>query len=139
MQIKNQIAEFRKEQKLSQEALAEKINVSRQAVTKWESGEATPELEKLIALADLFDISLDKLVGREETYYDSIKALIGRMAENGVKGFDGDISPIINRYMNYMQSMGMPAKTILDGLLMVMLTAVVPLARQSLEDGTPSL
>ena len=117
MQIKNQIAEFRKEQKLSQEALAEKINVSRQAVTKWESGEATPELEKLIALADLFDISLDKLVGREETYYDSIKALIGRMAENGVKGFDGDISPIINRYMNYMQSMGMPAKTILDGLL----------------------
>ena len=64
-----------------------------------------------------FDISLDKLVGREETYYDSIKALIGRMAENGVKGCDGDISPIINRYMNYMQSMGMPAKTILDGLL----------------------
>ncbi|NEM83742.1 helix-turn-helix transcriptional regulator, partial [Escherichia coli] len=49
----------------SQEQLAEKIGVSRQAISKWESGISTPELEKLLALSDCFHITLDELV-REE-------------------------------------------------------------------------
>lgn len=57
---------LRKAKGWSQEQLGEKIGVSRQTVSKWELGDTTPEMEKLIALGDLFGISLDELVGRKE-------------------------------------------------------------------------
>jgi len=46
--------ELRKVKGLSQEELAEKVDVSRQTVSKWEMGQSTPEMEKLIALSELF-------------------------------------------------------------------------------------
>lgn len=61
----NKLITLRKAKGWSQEQLGEKIGVSRQTVSKWELGDTTPEMEKLIALGDLFDISLDELVGRE--------------------------------------------------------------------------
>ena len=54
----------RKQLGLSQESLAEKIQVSRQAVSKWETGEAMPDMTKLMALADALDMTLDALCGR---------------------------------------------------------------------------
>lgn len=54
----------RKRRGLSQEELAGMVNVSRQAVSKWETGDAMPDLPKLLALADALDISLDALCGR---------------------------------------------------------------------------
>lgn len=51
---------------LSQEALAEKLNVSRQAVTKWESNNGVPDIDNLIALSRVIGISLDELVLGEE-------------------------------------------------------------------------
>lgn len=54
----------RKRLGLSQEDLAGMVNVSRQAVSKWETGDAMPDLPKLLALADALDISLDALCGR---------------------------------------------------------------------------
>ena len=53
---------IRKLHKLSQEDVAEKIGVSRQAVAKWENGETAPDIYNCKALADLFDVSLDDLV-----------------------------------------------------------------------------
>jgi transcriptional regulator with XRE-family HTH domain len=53
---------LRKEKGLSQEKLAEILSVSRQAVSKWESGQTYPEIDKLIVLSDLFKITLDDLV-----------------------------------------------------------------------------
>ncbi|MGG7142134.1 helix-turn-helix domain-containing protein [Clostridium nigeriense] len=53
---------LRKEKGLSQEKLAELLSVSRQAVSKWESGQTYPEIEKLIVLSDLFEITLDDLL-----------------------------------------------------------------------------
>ena len=55
--------DLRRKQGLSQEQLAEKINVSRQTVSKWESGQSTPDLPKLLALAEVYSLSLDELVG----------------------------------------------------------------------------
>ncbi|SOC05831.1 AbrB family looped-hinge helix DNA binding protein [Ureibacillus xyleni] len=52
---------LRKKHKLSQEMLAEKVNVSRQTIAKWESGEALPDIEKCKILADVFQITLDQL------------------------------------------------------------------------------
>ncbi len=46
----------------SQEALAEKLNVSRQAVSKWELGTTLPETEKMIQISDFFDVSIDYLL-----------------------------------------------------------------------------
>ena len=53
---------LRKEKGMSQENLAETIGVSRQAVSKWESGQSYPEMDKLIALSELFNVSMDNLV-----------------------------------------------------------------------------
>lgn len=57
------IADLRKFRSLSQEALAEKLGVSRQAVSKWERGEASPDMDNLVALAGIFGIGLDDLLG----------------------------------------------------------------------------
>ena len=67
MDFNNRLYQLRKQKGLSQEELANRLNVSRQTVSKWEVGDSTPDMEKLIAISDLFDVSLDKLVmGREE-------------------------------------------------------------------------
>lgn len=53
---------LRKLKNYSQEDLADKLQVSRQAVSKWESGTGYPETEKLISICDLFDCSMDELI-----------------------------------------------------------------------------
>ena len=62
MDFNNRLYELRKQKGLSQEELANRVNVSRQTISKWEVGDSTPDMEKLIALSDLFGISLDELV-----------------------------------------------------------------------------
>ncbi len=63
------LTHLRKHYKYSQEYLAEQIGVSRQAVAKWENGETLPDLENCIALANLYNVTLDDLVN-----YDPVKA-----------------------------------------------------------------
>ena len=63
--VSMRIRELRKQAKLSQEMMAEKIGVSRQAITKWETGLGVPDIENLVAIADLFKLSLDELMGRD--------------------------------------------------------------------------
>ena len=67
MTLGEKIRTLRKKAGLSQEALAEKLGVSRQAVSKWENDNGMPETEKLIAMAKLFDTSLDDLIGEEKS------------------------------------------------------------------------
>ena len=66
MMFFEQVYRLRKESNLTQEDLAEKCEVSRQAVAKWESGESVPDIYKLIQIAKIFDISLDELVRGEK-------------------------------------------------------------------------
>lgn len=63
--LSNTLYELRKKAGLSQEDLAEKLDVSRQAVSKWECGESLPDTENLITISQLYGISLDELVGNE--------------------------------------------------------------------------
>lgn len=67
MYIAKNLQFLRKREKITQEDLAEKLNVSRQSVSKWETGEAYPETDKLLALCDLFDVSLDGLMRTDLT------------------------------------------------------------------------
>ena len=63
--IGQRIAERRKLLSLSQEALGEKMGVSRQAISKWEADAAVPEIDKLIAMSKLFSVSVGWLLGTE--------------------------------------------------------------------------
>lgn len=62
MEFNNKLYQLRKQKGLSQEELANRLNVSRQTISKWEVGDSTPDMEKLVAISDLFEISLDELV-----------------------------------------------------------------------------
>lgn len=57
---------MRKQAGMSQERLAEKLGVSRQAVTKWEADAGIPDIENIMAISGLFDISIDELLGKEK-------------------------------------------------------------------------
>ena len=63
MDTKDIIFELRSKSGLSQEALAEKVFVTRQAVSRWENGETTPNIETLKLLSRLFDVSINTLLG----------------------------------------------------------------------------
>ena len=64
----NRLLQYRKKMNLSQEELASRIGVSRQAVSKWERAEASPDTDNLILLADIYGVSLDELLkGEKET------------------------------------------------------------------------
>lgn len=66
MTIGQRIAELRRQNNLSQEALGEALGVTRQSISKWESDGALPEIEKLVAMSRLFGVSVGALLGVEE-------------------------------------------------------------------------
>lgn len=66
IEIANRLVMLRKQNNLSQEALAEKLGISRQAVSKWERAEASPDTDNLILLARLYGVSLDELLRTED-------------------------------------------------------------------------
>lgn len=62
MEIGNKVQQLRKLSGMTQEQLAEKINVSRQTISKWESGGTSPDLESIVKISKLFQVSLDSLL-----------------------------------------------------------------------------
>ena len=62
MNLGEKIKERRKQAGLSQEQLAERLNVSRRAITKWETNKGIPDIANLIAISDEFGLSLDELI-----------------------------------------------------------------------------
>ena len=60
--ITKNLRKLRQGKRLSQEYVAERLGVSAKAVSRWEKGDSTPDMEKLIAISDMFEISLDELV-----------------------------------------------------------------------------
>ena len=66
LELVEKLQKLRKDNNLSQEQLAEQIGVSRQAISKWERGEATPDSDNLICLAKIYNISLDELISSKE-------------------------------------------------------------------------
>ena len=79
MKLHEKIYRLRTEKKMSQGDLAEILDVSRQSVSKWETGASVPDLDKLVKMSDLFGVTIDFLV-REEI--DPV-AVHTRQAEEG--------------------------------------------------------
>lgn len=86
MRLSENLQNLRKIKNMSQEELAEKLGVSRQAVSKWESGSGYPETEKIISICEIFDCSMDELVKgkitedvkKEKNEYDSLMSKIAK-------------------------------------------------------------
>lgn len=109
---------LRNENRLTQEALAEKCHVSRQAIAKWENGDSVPGLDKLCFLAELYNVSLDELVGKKAI--DKYSRLLNLVKENIVTDIpineNDEISAIVSRYLMFVQSVDLSAEDKLRGL-----------------------
>ncbi len=69
LEIATRLVQLRKANGYSQEALAEKLGVSRQAISKWERAESSPDTDNLIALASLYGMTLDTLLNTKNDAY----------------------------------------------------------------------
>ena len=109
------IAECRKKLGLSQEALGEKMGVSRQAISKWESDSALPEIEKLISLSRLFEVNVGWLLGVEEFHCgDAPKAGV---SEELLR----KIEEIVLRYRPRKEKLSIGRKVLIGAVLAVIL------------------
>lgn len=114
MNFGKNLQRFRKARGLSQEELAEKMGVSRQAIGKWESGGGYPEAEKLIELAEVLDCSIDALV-REDTN-----------GSGGVRSADG-MGSVKEAYVRLMDKFSW-SMAVAVGLILLGATGLVALA-----------
>lgn len=74
MNIGKRIYEIRQQQNITQEQLASDLAISRQAVSKWESGKAIPDIENLMYISNLYDVSLDELIKGDDKVSQKIVA-----------------------------------------------------------------
>ena len=81
IEIANRLVNLRKKNGLSQEQLAAKLGLSRQAVSKWERAEASPDTDNLICLAKLYGVSLDDLLNTDEPVEDIAREQEEKRAE----------------------------------------------------------
>lgn len=102
MDLKNNIASARKKLGFTQEQLAEKCEVSRQAVTKWESGESEPTISNLIMLAEIFEISVDELVMGNDNVHTQANEMALNYRELSMMALDLAISSFQTKSMMLM-------------------------------------
>ncbi|MBQ8503389.1 MAG: helix-turn-helix transcriptional regulator [Clostridia bacterium] len=113
MKLHEKIIKYRKRCCLSQEGLAEKIGVSRQAVSKWETGDALPEITKLKALAEVFGVTVDFLLNEDEDTYtppqhESVppKYSYQPPKANGFDKFDAWLEALPEKIMPFLKKYG---------------------------------
>ena len=94
-QFQIKLMTLRKEKGMSQEFLADKLFVSRQTVSKWENGETTPDLDNLINLASLFNITLDELVFNKKSITEKQQQPI---FYNNSKNTNTNLGDLFNRF-----------------------------------------
>jgi len=87
IEIANRLVQMRKQKGFSQEALAEQLGISRQAVSKWERAESSPDTSNLITLAKLYGISLDELLDTDQEKFESSEFVPNETSVNDQKNF----------------------------------------------------
>jgi transcriptional regulator with XRE-family HTH domain len=91
MNMADRIQHLRKSKGISQEELADKVGVSRQAVSKWESEQSTPDIEKVILLSNFFDVTTDYLLKGIEP-----------ITENGTERSDARIFSLVGSVFDFI-------------------------------------
>ena len=84
MNVADRIQNLRKIKGISQEQLAEAIGVSRQAVSKWESEQSTPDLDKIVLMSDFFDVTTDYLLKGIEPTNEIEHMTVGDVIDNKI-------------------------------------------------------
>lgn len=123
MTIGQRISRERKKLGLSQEALGEKVGVSRQAISKWEADSAVPEIDKLIALSKLFGVSVGWLLGVEAEQAEAAPALSDEQLET--------IERIVEKYQQppSPRQPSLPGLLALGAMALALLLSVIALVK----------
>lgn len=99
-QIPYNIKFFREQNKWTQKELAEQLKVSRSVIAKWENNNVTPDIFSLLKLCNIFNITLDHLVGNHSFQKDLLKEF-KRIYSSKSKDFDEEIVELIEYIMTY--------------------------------------
>lgn len=100
MNLSHNLKKIRKEHNLSQEQLAEKLGVSRQSVSKWESNQAYPEMDKVLQLCKMFNLNIDDLLNQDINEVNNSKK-----AKNNINKFIDDFLNYINKTINVFSAL----------------------------------
>ncbi len=103
MKFGNKLSKLRKEHNLSQEQLADKLEVSRQAVSKWESGQSYPDMDKIVILCKIFDCTIDELINDE-------KEVISEKNKKSLMSYVDEFLNFITKTVNMFWSMSFKQK-----------------------------
>lgn len=135
MNLSENLQNLRKSKGMSQEELAEKLDVSRQAVSKWETGETSPETEKIIMICDLFDCTMDDLIkGKVITEVNTSKKAYDKFMNKFSKGLSFGVFMILIGVTLLLTIIGLAPKNSLDkyifigvAVLMIFVIIAVPI------------
>lgn len=128
MKLHEKICYCRKKAGLSQEALAEKIGVSRQAVSKWETGDAVPEIGKLPLLAKTFGVTADWLLSEDEPHTERAPEYQPRASRDWVDRFSDSADRITCRATDFFKRHGWICGILLTAYgIFRFLSTVIPL------------
>lgn len=89
MKLAEKIYQERRKLGLSQEQFAEQMDISRQAVSKWESGQSMPDLDKVVAMSQIFGVSTDYLLKEEETIPEEV---VGGVESDSYRELDEEVT-----------------------------------------------
>src|SRR5690554_5840329 len=99
MNLGNKITELRKINKLSQEELAEKLDISRQSISLWETNQSMPSTEKLIELAKIFNVKIDDLINSDSIENEGSIIVRTVHSENSYKALVREASNFFYRHI----------------------------------------
>ena len=116
------LKKIRKEHNLSQEQLADELGVSRQAISKWESATAYPEMDKIIALCDKFDVNIDDLLHK-----DIKEAKKEEESKKKINTFIDDFLKFITDSVNLFSRMNLKSKLkcLLEQFVLLIILAII--------------
>lgn len=100
MNLKENLRRIRKDNNLSQEQLAEKLGVSRQSVSKWENGEAYPEMDKVLQICKMFNLNIDELLNQDIKDVNEVK-----QSKINIDKYVGDFLDYITKTIDLFSSM----------------------------------
>ena len=138
MPLEQNLPILRARKNMTQEQLAEQLGVSRQSVSKWESGASFPELNTLLTLCDLFDVSLDDLLrGSVEHSFADDTEMFDRQMQRFSRSIAGGVGLVLlgTAVAAAMAGLGVPENILGMVFLLILVAAVMLLVSAGLEQG----